>query len=83
MRLGPSQMTDFIGAGGMGEVYRARDTHRRARHASSDENRWAHSYPRSSQHVLSMQSEVAAAVAEAVNRVLMANAVTPAAPAHV
>jgi hypothetical protein len=31
MRLGPSQMTDFIGAGGMGEVYRARDTHRRAR----------------------------------------------------
>ena len=51
--------------------------------ASSDENRWAHSYPRSSQHVLSMQSEVVAAVAEAVNRVLMANAVTPAAPAHV
>ena len=47
--------------------------------ASSDENRWAHSYTRSSQHVLSMQSEVAAAVAEAVNRVLMSNAVTHAA----
>jgi serine/threonine protein kinase len=41
--------------------------------ASSDENRWAHSYTRSSEHVLSMQCEVAAAVAEAVNRVLMAN----------
>jgi eukaryotic-like serine/threonine-protein kinase len=44
--------------------------------ASSDENRWAHSYTRSSRRVLSMQSEVAAAVAEAVNRVLTPKAVT-------
>ena len=49
--------------------------------ASADENRWAHSYTRSSKHVLSMQSEVAAAVAEAVNRLLTSNAVTHAVPA--
>ena len=49
--------------------------------ASSDENRWAHSYTRSSRHVLSLQSDVAAAVAEAVNRLLMSNAVTHAVPA--
>ena len=47
--------------------------------ASCDENRWAHSYTRSSRHVLSMQAEVAAAVAEAVSRVVMSHAV-PAPP---
>jgi serine/threonine protein kinase len=49
--------------------------------ASSDENRWAHSYTRSSRHMLSMQSEVASAVADAVNRVLDSKAVTHAVPA--
>ena len=49
--------------------------------ASTDENRWAHSYTRGSKHVLGMQSKVAAAVAEAVNSVLMSNAVTHALPA--
>jgi TolB-like protein len=38
--------------------------------AGSDENRWAHSYIRSSQNVLTMQSEVAAAVAEGVRQTL-------------
>ena len=38
--------------------------------AVSDENRWARSYTRSSAHVLSMQSEVAAAVAQAVAEVV-------------
>ena len=49
--------------------------------ARTDENRWAHSYTRSSKHVLGMQSKVAAAVAEAVNHVLTSNAVTHALPA--
>ena len=49
--------------------------------ASTDENRWAHSYTRSSKHVLGMQSKVAAAVAEAVNRGFTSNPVTNALPA--
>ena len=51
--------------------------------ARSDENRWAHSYTGSSRQVLSLQSDVAAAVAEAVSRVLLPSSVTCAAPAQV
>jgi eukaryotic-like serine/threonine-protein kinase len=45
----------------------------------ADENRWARSYTRRSRHVLSMQSEVAAAVAREVSAVVRAEAsVAPA-----
>ena len=40
--------------------------------AGSDENRWAQSYTRRSRNVLSMQSEVAAAIARDVNAAVLA-----------
>jgi serine/threonine protein kinase len=46
--------------------------------AGLDENRWARSYTRSSRHVLSMQSDVAVAVAQAVTEVLTRNTASPA-----
>ena len=41
--------------------------------AGSDENRWAHSYARRGRNVLSMQSEVAAAIARDVSAAVLAS----------